>query len=319
MPEEVTPHGRTLRLPANTPEAREILKALASEPRLRILELISHELLNVSEIAEALDVPVSTATRDISILEEAGLLRSELKPASRGLQKVCMRVHDTILIELPARNRAADGEEIEISMPVGAYAECDVVPTCGLTSEASIIGLFDDPASFYEPERVQAQLMWFHQGFVKYRFPNRLPPQVSVDSVRVSLELCSEAPLHHDDWPSDITVWINDVEIGTWTSPADFGGQRGKLTPDWWESRNSQYGLLKVWLVNEEGSFVDGLEVSSVGLEDLHLTDHATISVGIGVKEDAENVGGVNIFGRHFGNYAQDIVLRLRYHQRQRK
>ena len=314
MPEEITPHGRALRLSANTPEARRVLKALASESRLRILELISHELLNVSEIAEALDSPISTATRDISILEEAGLLRSELKPASRGLQKVCMRVHDVILIELPARKGEPDQREIEISMPVGAYAECEVTPTCGLTSETSIIGLFDDPASFYEPDRVQAQLIWFHQGFVSYRFPNRLPPQVTIDSVRLSLELCSEAPLHHDDWPSDIMVWINDVEIGTWTSPADFGGQRGRLTPDWWESRNSQYGLLKVWQVNGDGSFVDGLEVSSVSLEDLHLADRDTISVRIGVKEDAENVGGVNIFGRRFGNYAQDIVLRLRYH-----
>jgi predicted transcriptional regulator len=272
-------------------------------------------LLNVSEIAEALDSPISTATRDIGILEEAGLLRSELKPASRGLQKVCMRVHDMILIELPARKGEPDQREVEMSMPVGAYAECEVTPTCGLISETGIIGLFDDPASFYEPDRAQAQLIWFHQGFVSYRFPNRLPPQVTIDSVRLSLELCSEAPLHHDDWPSDITVWINDVEIGTWTSPADFGGQRGKLTPDWWESRNSQYGLLKVWQVNEQGSFVDGLEVSSVSLEDLHLTNRDTISVRIGVKEDAENVGGVNIFGRRFGNYAQDIVLRLRYHQ----
>ena len=314
MPEEITPHGRTLRLPANTPEAMRVLKALASEPRLRILELISHEVLNVSEIAKALDVPISTATRDISILEETGLLRSELKPASRGLQKVCMRVPDTILIELPARNAAPDKREIEIPMPIGAYAECEVVPTCGLASESSIIGLFDDPASFYEPERVQAQLIWFHQGFVSYRFPNRLPPQVTLDSIRLSLELCSEAPLHHDDWPSDITVWLNDIEIGTWTSPADFGGERGKLTPDWWQSRNSQFGLLKVWQVNEEGSFVDGLRVSSVRLEDLHLTDRASICVRIGVKEDAQNVGGVNIFGRHFGNYAQDIVLRLLYH-----
>jgi predicted transcriptional regulator len=36
--------------------------------------------------------------------------------------------------------------------------------------------------------------------------------------------------------------------------------------------------------------------------------------VRIGVKADARYVGGLNIFGRHFGNYPQDIVLRLRYH-----
>ena len=315
MPEEITPHGRTLHIPADTKESRQILKALASESRLHILELISHQLLNVSEIAEALDVSISTATRDISILEDAGLLRSELAPASRGLQKMCMRVYDTVLIELPAAAEAANGQESEISMPIGAYADCDVLPTCGLTSVSSIIGLFDDPASFYEPDRVQAQLLWFHQGYVKYQFPNRLPPKVTIDSLQLSLELCSEAPLHHDDWPSDITLWINDIEIGTWTSPADFGGkQRGKLTPAWWESRNSQYGLLKVWQVNGEGSFVDGLKVSSIRLDDLNLTDHPVISVRIGIKEDAEHVGGINIFGSRFGNYPQDIVLRIRYH-----
>jgi predicted transcriptional regulator len=29
------------------------------------------------------------------------------------------------------------------------------------------------------------------------------------------------------------------------------------------------------------------------------------------VKEDAEHPGGINIFGRGFGNYDQDIVLRI--------
>jgi len=33
--------------------------------------------------------------------------------------------------------------------------------------------------------------------------------------------------------------------------------------------------------------------------------------VKIGIKEDAEHVGGLNIFGRGFGNYDQDLVLRM--------
>jgi predicted transcriptional regulator len=71
---------------------------------------------------------------------------------------------------------------------------------------------------------------------------------------------------------------------------------------------------LKVWQVNGEGSFVDGLKVSSIRLGELKLTEHPVISVQIGVKEDAEHVGGMNIFGSKFGNYPQDIVLRIRYH-----
>ena len=31
----------------------------------------------------------------------------------------------------------------------------------------------------------------------------------------------------------------------------------------------------------------------------------------IGVKPEARHPGGINIFGRGFGNYDQDIVLRL--------
>jgi predicted transcriptional regulator len=31
----------------------------------------------------------------------------------------------------------------------------------------------------------------------------------------------------------------------------------------------------------------------------------------IGVKEDAQHPGGINIFGAGFGNYSQDIVLRI--------
>ena len=315
MPELPSLEGRTLTIAADTPQAKKILKALASEPRLRMLELLSDRLCNVSEIAEALGLALSTANRDIGILEEAGLLRSELTPATRGLQKMCNRVYDTILIELPSSQKVASDSTVEVSMPVGAYVDCQITPTCGLAGETGIIGLFDDPSSFYEPDRLQAQLLWFHYGYVEYRFPNRLPPKTTPEILRLSLELCSEAPMHHDDWPSDVTVWINGTEIGTWTSPSDFGGQRGVLTPDWWETRNTQHGLLKVWQVNGGGSFVDGLRISDVQLGDLAISEHQFVSVRIGVKSDAQNVGGINIFGSGFGNYPQDIILRLDYRQ----
>lgn len=313
MVDRGTPSGPLLTIDAKTDEARKILKALASEPRLRVLDLLSDRVCNVSEIAEALDMPVSTATMHINALEEAGLLLTDHQPASRGVQKVCSRAYDVVLVQLPRAARREE-EAVEISMPIGAYIDCEVAPTCGLAGAEGIIGLYDDAASFYEPDHVNAQLLWFHHGFVEYRFPNRLPPKVTLDSLQISLEVCSEAPLHHDDWPSDITLWVNGVETGTWTSPGDFGGQRGALTPEWWEEWNSQYGLLKVWQVNGEGSFVDSKKLSNVTLDDIHVADGAFISVRFGVKKGAEHVGGLNIFGREFGNYPQDIVMRLRYH-----
>jgi predicted transcriptional regulator len=309
------PNARVLELLAddhNLQKLEAVTKALGSETRLEILRFLSAHTCSLLEIAEALDLPPSTATLHINVLERAGLVETDLRPATRGLQKVCARVFDRVVIQLPAAYELED-TTVEVSMPIGAYVDMNVIPTCGLAGELGIIGHLDDPSAFYEPDRIYAQLIWFRRGQVEYRFPNRLPPNVMLDDIEVSFEVCSEAPLHHSDWPSDITVWIGDVEIGTWTSPADFGGDRGALTPAWWDSQNSQYGLLKVWKVTHNGSYVDGIQVSKVTLNHLTLKPGEPILVRIGIKENAANVGGINLFGSKFGNYPQDIVLRQHF------
>lgn len=308
-----TPHGHTLYIESDQIEqVLKILKPLASEARLKILELLGNGVYNVTEISEALQLPASTTVLHIHALENAGLVKTELRPAARGLQKVCRRNYDGVVFEF-TRHKPPPEQSYEVSMPVGAYVDFQVAPTCGLNSEDGIIGLFDDPRSFYEPDHIRAQLLWFRQGYVEYHFPNRVPPNAIVDSLQLSLEICSEAPRSHPDWLSDITLWINGREIGAWTSPADFGGERGLLTPPWWDERDSQYGLLKVWKVDDAGSYVDGFQISGVNLGNLDLIAHDHIAVRIGVKAEARNVGGLNIFGRKFGNYPQDILLRVQY------
>jgi len=217
-----------------------------------------------------------------------------------------------VLLSLPPLERT-EGKALEISMPIGAYVHFEVVPTCGLATEASLIGTIDDPVSFFEPERVNAQILWFRQGFVEYRFPYRLPPTTKHQTLQLRMEICSEAPTHNAHWPSDITVWINDIEIGTWTSSGDFGGVRGALTPAWWLDVDTQHGQLKRWEVNAIGAFVDGLQVSDVCLPDLKLGQLPATTVRIGVKAEAQHVGGLNLFGRRFGNYPEDLVLRITY------
>ena len=99
------------------------------------------------------------------------------------------------------------------------------------------------------PSAVEAQLLWFHHGYVEYRFPNRLHHGETVASLQLTMEVCSEAPLHNENWPSDVVVSINGVALGSWTSPGDFGDQRGAFTPEWWSTANTQYGLMKIWQV----------------------------------------------------------------------
>lgn len=307
-------HGKTLQLEDNASEEMivEKLKALASVPRWRILQFLSAGGHSVNEIATALQLPASTATAHIKVLEEAGLLHTELQAATHGLQKVCTRTYDNVMVRLPNSLRT-ESSYVEVAMPIGAYTSFHVQPTCGLASEAALIGYLDDPLSFYEPERIQAELVWFRTGFLEYSFPNRLPPSATLCSLQISMEIGAEAPLHNNTWPSDITLWINEHEIGTWTCAGDFGGFRGQLTPLWWDITDSQYGLLKRWLINDQGSFIDGRRLANLAVSDLRLHQHRIITVRIGVKPDAVHPGGINLFGHRFGNYPQDLMMRLDY------
>lgn len=295
-------------------ECLSLAKALSTQLRIDMYEALMENSMNVAEVAERFNLPISTAASNINILEDAGLIVTDLVPGTRGRQKMCAAIVSAVFIETDAKPATLGGESfIEIPMPVGNFTQFSVAPTCGLASDSSIIGELDDPSSFYEPMRTGAQLIWFHKGFLEYQFPNRIPQRSKISSLELTMEICSEAPLHNPNWPSDITVWVNDVEVGTWTSPGDFGGERGFLTPEWWPTHQTQYGLLKTWKISSHGTLLDGRGISDVTLDDLWDASQKGITVRIGVKDDATNVGGVNLFGKGFGNYQTDIVMRLGY------
>ncbi|MGG6440475.1 helix-turn-helix domain-containing protein [Saccharococcus caldoxylosilyticus] len=289
----------------------EIAKALSTDLRVAIFKKLLERPMNVVEIAEMFNIPPSTAAVNIKKLEDANLIRTEMVPGTRGTQKICAAVFSRIIVETNAAEQAKHNDFIEISMPIGHFFDFQVSPTCGILSDSKIIGELDDPSSFLEPERTNAQLIWFRHGFVEYRFPNRLPHGAKVNNLELLMEICSEAPLHNPNWPSDITLWINGIEVGTWTCPGDFGGERGVLTPSWWSEVNTQFGLLKTWRVTDQCSFIDGRPISDVTLDDLSIDQAPFITVRIGVKPDAVNDGGINLFGRKFGNYETDLVMRL--------
>lgn len=295
-------------------EMEAVAKALSNKVRIDIFRALQQQPMNVNEISQRFNMPASSATVNIRKLEEAGLIRTELLPGSRGSQKVCSAIYDRIVIDMGKAEKEEDNS-VSISMPIGNFVDCEVAPTCGLLSDSGIIGLLDDPASFYEPERTQAELLWFRKGYVEYRFPNKTPSDSTVQSLELTMEICSEAPLHKSQWPSDISLWVNGVEVGTWLSPGDFGGERGMLTPEWWGTDSTQFGLLKKWRINGKGTFIDGEPLSAVTLDQLNLHQKSYFTVRLGVKDEADNVGGINLFGRRFGNYELDLLLRI-HHRR---
>lgn len=303
-------------LNAPTERTFQVFRALDSEQRITLLRYLSqHPGSSINDLSAALTIPASTVAQHIKELESAGLAYSELKPANRGLQKVCSPVRDRqIIIKLPQVETTRRGA-LNTSMPIGAYVDCAALPTCGLATDSGLIGELDNPTYFYHPDRLNAHLIWFRQGYLEYRFPKTMSPTAQLEGLVFSMEIASEAPRYNENFPSDITLWVNEVEVGTWRSPGDFGSQRGALTPDWWSDHNSQYGLLKMWKIGADGSYVDGLRISDVCLNDLNIDARHYISMRVGVKENAAHVGGLNLFGRKFGNYPQDIVMTMHFRQ----
>ena len=137
----------------NLEDEKELMalgKALSSEIRIRILELLQKEPLCVNEIAEILEIPPSSAALHVRVLQEANLIRTELKPGIRGSMKLCILQETSILLHLEKRE-TKKREEI-ISMPVGNYVDYKITPTCGMVNEEEYIDGEDEPDAFMTPE-----------------------------------------------------------------------------------------------------------------------------------------------------------------------
>ena len=287
-----------------------VARALGSDVRIRIMQLLGERSMSIVELAQAMNAPLSTISNNVVLLEEAELIRTERRNGVRGVMKLCSRKRDQIHIDLVGQEQRQIESHFQY-MPIGHYIDCLIVPTCGMAGSQSNIGMQDDTALFYEPEHFDAQLLWFHKGFVEYRFSSRHAMDRKLHCLEISFEACSEAPNYRLDWPSDITVWVNNVELGTWRCPGDFGGRQGRYTPIWWPQSATQYGLLKRWRVDQNCCLLDDEIISNVTLDQLHLTEKPYITLRIGIKEDADQQGGLNLFGEQFGDYNQAIIMRL--------
>lgn len=303
----------TISVKLDSEEGDLIRKALAADQRANLLSLLAKRAMNINEIAAALGVSQPTASVHIRVLEEAGLVECEYTSTGKGSEKRCWSRFEKVAFELETGPELTEENVLETSMPIGLFTSVYVQETCGLASDSRIIGFLDNPQSFLMPERAEAQILWFAGGWIEYTFPCDLPSTADIKSVEFVAEICAEAPNYDNEWPSDITVWINDIEVGTWTAPGDFGGRRGRLNPGWWSDSLTQFGALKSWSINDTGCFIDGTMSRDSRIDDLHITRQRPITVRIGNKADAVHMGGVNLFGKHFGNYPQDLILRVRY------
>lgn len=293
-------------------EGLDFFKTLGSEIRIEIIKLLMENPdMNMNELASCLNITNGALTGHIKKLEDCGIIAVSSESSGHGNQKRCSVILDKVLIDFEPEE--SEKNVYQTSLKVGHFSNYQVCPTCGLASGDSIIGEVDDARYFAHPDRYQADILWFTKGFVEYIIPNFIPVSQKIDQLTVSAELSSEAPGVNNVWPSDISFYLNDIFIGSWTSPGDFGDVAGIFTPDWWYPCWNQYGLLKHLTIGEKGTFIDGLKISDVTVRDLDLNYKSVIRLRLAVKDDSEHIGGLTIFGKSFGNYNQDIHVDITY------
>ena len=286
-----------------------IFEAISSNVRIQIIHLLSKKSMNIRELAEALSLSSAIMTMHVKKLEKAGIIRSEMTPGKGGAaQKVCSLSMDGLEIAFP-RKDVVQRESRRTEVSIGHYTDLSIVPTCGICTTEKVIGIFDDPRYFLDPDRVNAKILWFSQGYIEYKIPNFLLSSENPEELEISMEISSEAPLTNMNWPSDLTFFFNGVNVGMWTSPADYGG-KGKLNPSWWFDDVNQFGLLKRLIIKKDGTYMDGIKLSDVSLEEIDISNsHWTFRIAI--LEDAEHIGGFTLFRSGFGNYNQDLIFKL--------
>lgn len=291
-----------------------IFKALSAPSRIQILTLLSQgEQKNLNDLAQALGLTNSAVSLHVKCLEEAGLITIQTGAGKHGSMKLCQPVYDTMVFHLREDSKT-ERLFYEDTISVGCYNRCLIRPTCGIATADHNIGEFDNPKYFQFPEHFLASILWFGSGFVEYSLPNHLIPGQTPKEISLSFEISSECPGYNEDYPSDLEFFLNDINLGCWVSPGDFGARRGRFTPDWWSRNCNQYGLLKTLTVNSKGTFIDrGRKLSDVTIEDLCITYRSNLTFRFQVFPDAVNCGGFTIFGKDFGDYQQDIEFRIYY------
>ena len=292
--------------------ALPVFRALDSEIRLKILQLLmNNNRINMNEVAKKLSLSNAAITAHMKLLNEARLVGITSQAGKRGVQKICYLNEDAILIKFiggPSKQKNYD-----VDLNIGFYSDYNIIPTCGLATTEKIIGVPDNPSYFASPERIGADILWFAKGYLEYVVPNYLASEQELQEIQLSFEISSEAPIYCANWPSEIHFSLNAVEVGFWNCPANVGESTSMEKKSIWWPRSNQSGILKVLSVTRTGTFIDGMPLSKVKLNDVFTEGMSEFKFRISSPDSSANAGGITLYGINLGGFNQGIRAKVFY------
>lgn len=292
----------------------EVFKCLGSEVRMEIVKLLAenHEM-NLNELASGLGLTNGALTAHIRKLEECGIIQITTAHTGRGLQKICSLKVDQLLLNVYPAEEEGSMKMYETSIRIGHYNDYSVHPGCGLAGETALVGAENDPRCFSWPQRLEAQMLWLHDGFVEYRIPNLLPEKQEIVQLTISFEISGADQGSEHDTQSELHFRLNGEEIGRWTTLPARDNARGIYTPPGWNRKERRYGYLKMLVVNATGSYLDGVKVADRDPAAPFLDENNEMKIRFEAHPENGREGGLALYGSGFGNYKQDILVRVHY------
>ena len=303
----------------NDEHLERVANALNAPTRRKILSLLTANSYTIQEIADRLNMSLSNTSFHVKFLQKAGLVNLTQNHSKRGNEKiVALEKHclEILFINEAENSFPSSSHAFSTELPVGSFTLFDIVPPCGIAdADGNLIGAEALPDIFYNYKRIKGEIIWFTEGYLEYHVSNTAIKNKVLEALQISCEVCSECANYNNSFKSDITFWMNDKEIGTYTSPGDFGGRSGKYTPKSWPAASTQYGMLVQIRIDEMGVWINQVNVSSeISIDDFaFITKEKCLRFKLGVKKNAKYAGGLNLFGRNFGDFQQGIRISATY------
>ena len=150
-------------------QIEKIGKAISDKVRRKIIKMSTEGSYSVMEIAERLNMPVSTVSFHLKILKEAGFIQILPNPTKRGNEKIISQYISLVRMDFRLfHEQKTNLKTLEI--PLGSYSDFRVDPPCALADSTGLLIGWDKPEAFYSTKRFNAQLLSFTMRYEQRAF-----------------------------------------------------------------------------------------------------------------------------------------------------
>ncbi len=89
----------TLAITLDTEDLKKFAKAINTETRRKILQVLIRGPMDISKLTQELDLSQANISAQIKILQDTGIISCQFTPGDHGTRKVCRLNYSTFVIE----------------------------------------------------------------------------------------------------------------------------------------------------------------------------------------------------------------------------